>query len=109
MKYRVLNRIGLLLILVPLLALGMHYAHELAMVDQCLDAGGAFDYTTMSCSFTERSEYIPYSQRYRWSLNIALGISFLGLVINMLGRKRSRFSSLGGARTSRVSGPIRLD
>lgn len=85
-----MNRIGIVLILAPLLILGLHYASELILVKECLDAGGSFNYSTMSCSFTEQWDYLPYSVRHRWNLNIALGISLLGLVITILGGRKSR-------------------
>lgn len=85
MTRSLLSRIGLVLIITPLLVLGIHYTNELLIVGQCVDAGGTFNYTTMSCSFTENASYIPYSQRYRWSLNIALGISLLGVVLTVVG------------------------
>ncbi len=85
-----MNRIGIVLILAPLLILGMHYASELIVVQECLDAGGSFNYSTMSCSFTEQWDYVPYSVRHRWNLNIALGISLLGLVITLLGGRKPR-------------------
>ena len=66
-----MHRLGLVLIIVPLLLLGCHYASELILADQCLDAGGSFNYSTLSCSFTEQWEYVPYSVRHRWNLNIA--------------------------------------
>lgn len=85
-----MNRIGIVLILAPLLVLGLHYASELILVDECLDAGGSFNYSTMSCSFTAQWDYIPYSVRHRWNLNIALGISLLGLVVTLLGGRKPR-------------------
>lgn len=88
-------RFGIALTLIPLLLLGAHYANEWLMVDQCLDAGGAFDYATMSCSYTQSTEYIPYAVRYRWSLNIALGVSLLGVLISALGGNRRRSGRLG--------------
>ncbi|MDX1488654.1 MAG: hypothetical protein R3268_10675 [Acidiferrobacterales bacterium] len=85
-----MNRIGIVLILAPLLILGLHYASELIVVEECLDAGGSFNYSTMSCSFTEQWDYVPYSVRHRWNLNIALGISLLGLVVTLLGGRKPR-------------------
>jgi hypothetical protein len=85
-----MNRLGLVLIILPLLLLGFHYTSELILANQCLDAGGSFNYSTMSCSFTEQWDYVPYSVRHRWNLNIALGFSLLGLVITVLGSRKPR-------------------
>jgi hypothetical protein len=85
-----MHRIGIVLILAPLLILGLHYASELILVEECLGAGGSFNYSAMSCSFTEQWDYIPYSVRHRWNLNIALGISLLGLVVTVLGGRKPR-------------------
>ena len=89
-----MHRLGVVLIIVPLLVLGFHYASELMLADQCLDAGGSFNYSTLSCSFTEQWEYVPYSVRHRWNLNIALGFSLLGLVVTILGSRKPRTSRL---------------
>lgn len=85
-----MHRLGLVLIIVPLLVLGCHYASETILADQCLDAGGSFNYSTRSCSFTEQWEYVPYSVRHRWNLNIALGVSLLGLVVTVVGGRKPR-------------------
>jgi hypothetical protein len=90
MKAGLLTRIGILLIIAPLLALGFHYFSELITVHRCLQAGGSFDYTTMSCGFTDHYEYIPYSVRYRWNLNIALGVSLFGLLLSVVGGAKRR-------------------
>ncbi|GMQ90336.1 MAG: hypothetical protein BMS9Abin10_0703 [Gammaproteobacteria bacterium] len=90
-----MNRIGLMLIIAPLLVVGIHYGSEMAVVNQCVDAGGSFNYSTMTCSFTESTKYIPYSQRYRWSVNIAVGVSFLGLLVTLVGGQRQRAAGLG--------------
>lgn len=95
MKHTTLTRVGVALIVTPLLVLGAHYANELLMVRNCLDAGGSFDYAAMSCSFTRAADYVPYSVRYRWNLNIALGVSLLGLLLSALGGRRRRAGRLG--------------
>lgn len=87
-------RIGTALILIPLLLLGAHYGSEWLKVHECLGAGGGFDYTTMSCSFTQSTEYVSYVTRYRWNLNIALGVSLLGVLISALGARRRRSTGL---------------
>ncbi len=85
-----MNRLGLVLIIVPLLLLGFHYTSELILADQCADAGGSFNYSTMSCSFTQQWDHVPYSVRHRWNLNIALGFSLLGLLVTVLGGRKPR-------------------
>lgn len=90
-----MHRLGLVLIIVPLLVLGCHYASELILADHCMGAGGSFNYSTMSCSFTEQWEYVPYSVRHRWNLNIALGFSLLGLVVTVVGGRKPRTRRLG--------------
>jgi hypothetical protein len=90
MKGKALSRIGIVLTVAPLLLLGLHYFTDLLAVHQCVSAGGSFNYSTMSCSFTEYWDYVPYSVRYRWNLNIALGVSLLGLVLSVAGHRKPR-------------------
>ncbi len=89
-----LARFGIVLILIPLALLGAHYGSEWLRVNECLGAGGGFDYGTMSCSFTQTTQYVPYAVRYRWSLNIALGVSLIGVLVSALGSRRRRSSRL---------------
>ncbi|MFQ5994788.1 MAG: hypothetical protein ACE5K1_06805 [Acidiferrobacterales bacterium] len=89
-----MKQLGLVLVIAPLLLLAVHYGSELAVVRQCQDAGALFDYSTMSCTFIEQSNYIPYSQRYRWGLNIALGVSLLGLVVYVAAGRKPRTRGL---------------
>ncbi len=89
-----MKRLGLVLIIAPVLLLAIHYGSDLLAAERCLRAGGSFDYQARTCSFTQRSDYVPYAQRYRWSLNIALGVSLAGLVVFVLGGSRARTHDL---------------
>lgn len=86
--------LGIALTLIPVLLLGAHYANEWLMVKECLGAEGAFDYVTMACGFTQNTAHVPYAVRCRWSLNIALGVSLLGVLISALGGSRRRSARL---------------
>lgn len=86
---------GIALMVMPLLVLGLHYLDDLMEIQECLGAGGLFDYATGSCGFTAPTDYVPYSVRYRWNLNIALGVSLIGLVLAALGGRARRAGRLG--------------
>ncbi len=82
---------GLLLLLLPLLALGLHYGYEAYLVDSCLDGGGSFDYETWSCSLTERFENArPYLHRHWGKALIAVSFSISGLIVLAINGLRSR-------------------
>ena len=53
------------LILVFPVRVAYRYAHEQALVDDCLSGEhGSFDYSTMSCDFKENHAYVPYRVRH---------------------------------------------
>ncbi len=60
-------RIGLLSAIVGVSLLAWHgvpYLREFNAVDQCLDAGGSFDYSNGACDHRDSHRYIAYSTRH---------------------------------------------
>jgi len=66
-KPKLLTLFALALLTVPMGVLGLDYAFELLAVDRCLDRGGAFEYSTVTCSTDPNGPhsfpFVPYGQR----------------------------------------------
>jgi hypothetical protein len=72
---------GLLLLALPLAALGLHYGIEAYLADACLDRGGAFDYEAWRCSMSQTFETAPYLQRHWGKAALAASLSVSGLIV----------------------------
>ncbi|KAA6184046.1 hypothetical protein F2Q65_13925 [Thiohalocapsa marina] len=84
---------GILLLLLPLLALAGHYGYEVFLADSCLDRGGSFDYETWTCSLSQSFEATPYLQRHGGKAALAGALSLSGLIVlglDLLKRRRHR-------------------
>ena len=40
------------------------FMQELSEIDSCLDRGGSFNYSTMTCDLNDNHQYIPFSHRH---------------------------------------------
>ncbi|SEI42024.1 hypothetical protein SAMN05421831_101428 [Allopseudospirillum japonicum] len=76
-------RLGLAVLILPLLGLMLVFWQEFQQVDTCLQAGGAYDYREHLCLYEAgaQSEFIPFSARYPWLVNTSLLASLLGLLM----------------------------
>ena len=81
---------GLLLLILPLIALAAHFGYEVYLADACLDQGGSFNYELWTCSVGERFEASPYLHRHWGKALIALSFSLSGLIVLGLDRMRRR-------------------
>lgn len=81
---------GLLLLLLPLIALGFHYGYEAYLADACLEQGGSFDYENWTCSVTESYEFSPYLDRHWGKAVVALSLSLSGLIVIVLNHLKKR-------------------
>ena len=76
-------KLGLLLLIVPPLALMGLYFHELSAVRECtLVEGGHWDYLEGVCRDT-RQPFVPWVERAPWLVNGGMGLSVVGLVMVM--------------------------
>jgi len=86
---RVKTLVILILILPAVMLVGL-YVREWFQVDACLDSGGSFNYTTMTCDLAVSHPYIPFLARHRaFTILVVLSVC-LALLTAWLGR--SQFS-----------------
>jgi hypothetical protein len=83
-------RVGLLLLILPPLALMTAYMVELSAVDSCLDGGGAWNYSASRCESSGDYSVIPYMQRHPLFVNGFMLLSVLGLLFCLVGLYRGR-------------------
>lgn len=86
-------KLGLLLLILPPLALMAGYMMEQAEVDACLDTGGAWNYLERLCVQSAESgnlPFVPFMQRYPIMVNGGMLLAVLGLVFCMVGLYRGR-------------------
>ena len=79
---------GFILLLIPLVALTVHYGYDAYRVDTCLKQGGSFDFERMQCSLTASFPYVPYLDRHWPKVVLALGLSLLGFLLTTFGKSR---------------------
>ena len=67
------------------------YLREWFAVDECLDAGGGYDYTAARCDYRDRHPMIPFRDRQR-GLVLGTGIAMLtlGAGVGLLVRRGQR-------------------
>lgn len=83
-------RIGLLLLILPLVLLLGGYFFELSSVNECLRQQGSFDYARQVCDLHRQHPFVPYSQRHPGWVNGTLLASLLGLLFCIVGLYRGR-------------------
>lgn len=88
-------RLGLALLVLPLLGLMLVFWQEFQQVDACLQAGGAYDYREHLCLHEAgaQADFIPFSARYPWLVNLSLLASLLGLLVCVFALYRPAKSS----------------
>ncbi|KEA62429.1 hypothetical protein ADIMK_3320 [Marinobacterium lacunae] len=86
-------KVGLLLLILPPLALMTGYMMEQAEVDACLDAGGAWNYVERVCVDDAASgtfPFVPFMMRHPVLVNGGMLLSVVGLLFCMVGLYRGR-------------------
>ena len=84
MPGKTLMRLGLLLLVLPVLGLLGAYFWELGAVRECLLDGGHWDYTAGVCRDTPQP-FVSWLQRRPWLVNGGMLLSVLGLGLCMVG------------------------
>ncbi|WP_372831883.1 hypothetical protein [Pontibacterium sp.] len=78
-------RIGLLLLILPLVVMMGSYFTELSAVNACLSAGGSYDYFNGVCDQTLTHAYSPFMERNPLLVNGGMLLSVLGLFLCLAG------------------------
>jgi len=74
----------ILVLIIPAVILAGFYVRERYLVDTCIDNGGSFNYTTMTCDLSVSHPYIPFVARHRVFISACLA-----LLVAWLGRSQS--------------------
>lgn len=83
-------KVGLLLLVLPSLALMAGYLWEQSAVDACLDGGGSWNYATAACDASHNHPFVPFSARHPWLVNGGMLLSLAGLLCCLAGLYRRR-------------------
>ena len=78
-------RWGMIMLFLPSVLLIGHYTFEVQDAGRCANLGGSWDYIKAVCDQSAQHEFIPYSARHGWMVNIAMLISVVGLVMSTIG------------------------
>lgn len=89
---RVKTLVILILVLPAVILVGL-YVREWFQVDACLDRGGSFNYTKMTCDLAVSHPYIPFLARHRAFTILVLLSACLALLTAWLGRSQSSGST----------------
>lgn len=85
-----LLKIGILLLVAPLLALLFGYFSELTTVNECAAAGGYYDYVNQLCNMEQKQPFISYFQRNPSWVNSGFIVSLIGLIVCFFGLYKGR-------------------
>lgn len=77
------------ILVIPAVILAGFYMRELYLVDTCIDSGGSFNYTTMTCDLSVLHQYIPFVARHRAFTILVFISACLALLVAWLGRSQS--------------------
>ncbi|MFC6670645.1 hypothetical protein [Marinobacterium aestuariivivens] len=83
-------RLGLLLLVLPGLAMMAGFMLEQSAVDACLDSGGSYEYAAGTCDSTGNHPFVPFSARYPLLVNGGMSLSVIGLLLCLTGLYRGR-------------------
>ncbi len=83
-------RIGLVLLVLPGLAMMGAFMLEQSAVDACLDGGGAWNYGSGACESAGNHPFVPFSARHPLLVNGGMLLSVVGLLLCLVGLYRRR-------------------
>lgn len=78
-------RIGVALLVIPMVVLMGVYLQEQGLVDACLDQGGSFDYANSVCDMESNQPFVPLMMRYPLLVNGGMLLSLLGFIFCLKG------------------------
>lgn len=85
-----LLKLGLLLLVLPLVILMGAWGVEYVEVSNCIHAGGQYDYLAEECLQDQRAVFIPFAERYPLLVSSTLWASCIGLLMSIVGLYRGR-------------------
>ncbi|GGK61932.1 hypothetical protein [Amphritea balenae] len=78
-------RLGLLLLIIPGLVLMGAFWSELSTVNECVAAGGSYDYLNGLCDMQLNHRFVPYFERNPMFVNMTMLASGLGFLLCLFG------------------------
>ncbi|MDO6562422.1 hypothetical protein Q4488_03405 [Amphritea sp. 1_MG-2023] len=84
-------RLGLLLLVLPGVVLMAGFWLELSDVNECVAAGGSFDYQASACDMKNKHPFVPFALRHPLFVNLTMLASAAGFICCLIGlyvRKR---------------------
>lgn len=85
-----LLKLGLSLLILPLLVLMGSWGMEYAEVSSCIYEGGSYDYLLGECLHNQQGIFVTFSERYPLLVSTSLWASCAGLVLTIVGLYKGR-------------------
>lgn len=85
-----LLKLGLSLLILPLLVLMGTWGVEYADVSSCIYEGGSYDYLLGECLMDQQGIFVPFAERHPLLVNTSLWASCAGLVFTLVGLYKGR-------------------
>ena len=85
-----LLKLGLSLLILPLLILMGTWGMEYADVSSCIYEGGSYDYLLGECLINQQGIFVPFAERHPLLVSTSLWASCAGLVFTLVGLYKSR-------------------
>ncbi len=81
-------RLGLLLLVIPSVALMTAYMLEQNQIADCLADSGVWNYAEGQCETSGSFPFVPFMMRYPIAVNGGMLLSVLGLILTIIGLYR---------------------
>ncbi|WP_114417642.1 hypothetical protein [Marinospirillum perlucidum] len=85
-----LVKLGLALLVLPLVVLMGSWGMEYADVSSCIHTGNQYDYQTGQCVEGSRAVFIPFAERHPTLVSASFWLACAGLVMCLVGLYQSR-------------------
>ena len=85
-----LLKLGLSLLILPLLILMGTWGMEYADVSSCIYEGGSYDYLLGECLINQQGIFVPFAERHPLLVSTSLWASCAGLVFTVVGLYKDR-------------------
>jgi hypothetical protein len=79
---------GLCLLVIPSVLIMAGYLYELSNVNECIGAGGSFDYWIGQCDFEQSHLFVPFMIRHPELVNGGMLVAVAGLALCVAGLYR---------------------